>query len=62
MAKKTRKVIEANIEEALEGFDKKITDKKFKKHLKKASKILKDGLELPKSSKTKKKQRTDKFN
>ena len=47
MAKKITKIIQARVEEALSDFSKDISDKKFKKHLKKAGRILKDGLDLP---------------
>jgi len=46
MGKKT-KAIEARVEYALQDFTRDISDKKFKKHVKKAGKILKAGLELP---------------
>ena len=45
MDKKTlRAEVEAKIETALAGFAKDVSDKKFKKHIKKAAKILGDGL------------------
>ena len=47
MAKKINKVIEARLEDALADFTKDISDKKFRKHVRKAGKILSDGLELP---------------
>ena len=56
MAKKINKVIEARLEDALADFDKDISNKKFRKHLKKARKILKDGLQLHASSPNKKKK------
>ena len=50
MAKKISKVIEARVENALSDLKKDISDKKFRKHLKKAGKILQEGLELPEAS------------
>jgi hypothetical protein len=50
MAKKITKIIQARVEEALSDFSKDISDKKFKKNLRKAGKILKDGLDLPKDT------------
>ena len=50
MAKKIRKAIEARLEDALADFTRDISDKKFKKHVRKAVKILEDGLELPGSA------------
>ena len=47
MAKKITKAIEARLGNALADFNKDISEKKFRKHLRKAGKILKDGLELP---------------
>jgi hypothetical protein len=54
MAKKINKVIEDRLMYALEDFTKDISDKKFKKHVRKAGRILRDGLELPVSSAMKK--------
>jgi hypothetical protein len=48
--KKITKVIQARVEDALADFSKDISDKKFKKHVKKAGKILQDGLELPEAA------------
>ncbi len=42
--KEIRKQVEAKIEAALIEFKKDLSEKKFKKHIKKASKILSDGL------------------
>ena len=55
MAKKINKVIESRLMYALEDFTKSISNKKFKKHVRKAGKILKDGLDLPGSSANEKK-------
>ncbi len=45
MDKKTlRTQVEAKIEAALAGLPKDLSDKKFKKHIKKAAKILSEGL------------------
>jgi len=55
MAKKIKKVIESRLMYALEVFTKSISDKKFKKHIRKAGKILRDGLGLPGSSANEKK-------
>lgn len=54
MAKKKTKVIEDRLKYALQDFTKNISDKKFKKRVRKAGKILKDGLDLPGSSPNKK--------
>ena len=56
MAKKIKKVIEARLERALADFNKDISKKKFRKHVRKAGKILKDGLELPRASKARKRK------
>ena len=56
MAKKITKVIEARLKYALKDFTKDISDKKFKRHVKKAGKILKEGLELPGSIVSEKKK------
>ncbi len=55
MAKKIRKLIENRVKKALSDLPKDLSDKKFKKHIKKAGKILSDGLELPAPSTKKKK-------
>ncbi len=54
--KKITKVIQARVEDALADFSKDISDKKFKKHVKKAGKILQDGLELPETASAVKKK------
>ncbi len=56
MSKKIGKLIQARVEEALSDFSKDISDKKFKKHIKKAGKILKDGLALPAANISEKKK------
>ncbi len=45
--KALRLQVEAKLETALADFKKGLSDKKFKKHIKKASKLLSDGLMLP---------------
>jgi len=45
--KALRGQVEAKLETALADFSKDVSNKKFKKHIKKASKILSDGLLLP---------------
>lgn len=46
-----RSQIEVKIEAALADFAKNTSDKKFKKHIKKAGKILSDGLAIPAAKK-----------
>jgi hypothetical protein len=53
--KETRKNIEARLEKALAGLSKDISEKKFRKHLRKAGKILSDGLHIPAKKPAKKK-------
>lgn len=49
--KELRSQIEQKIETALAEFAKGISEKKFKKHIKKAAKIVSDGLAMPAASK-----------
>ncbi len=45
--KDLRNQIETKLETALAEFGKGVSEKKFKKHIKKASKLLSEGLDLP---------------
>ena len=50
MERKLTKTIEARLGQALADLNRDISEKKFRKHLRKAGRILKDGLALPKAS------------
>ena len=57
MAKKVRKVVEGRVAEVLADLPKGLSEKKFMKHVKKAGKILSDGLTLPDAAPAKKKNK-----
>jgi|GEM_PF-3264308 len=54
--KEIRKLVETKIEAALLEFKKDLSEKKFKKHIKKAGKILSDGLLAAEAAATKAKK------